>query len=145
MGFKHNQSVEVCKKQEGTTYHTAKILAAIAKTQYLVRYENLFSEDRTRLLTETVDESDIRPCPPLIPYTGFQISDRVDAFVDEAWTLGTIVRKVSFYYYVKLDSNGDEVHFSYNQLRLHLEFRDPNWVYYRSVFLSFVFRLDQDL
>ncbi|KAI9198796.1 hypothetical protein LWI28_022283 [Acer negundo] len=133
MTFRHNQTVEICKKEEGshspgTTscyyYYTATILAAIGRTRYLVRYQNRFSEDKTRLLTESVDESVIRPCPPSVPYAGFQVPDRVDAFIDGAWRSGSIARKVDPNYYVKLDSNGIEVHCPFHKVRLHLEFED---------------------
>ncbi|KAK3206909.1 hypothetical protein Dsin_020955 [Dipteronia sinensis] len=131
MTFRHNQTVEICKKEEGSHspgtcyyYYTATILAAIGRTRYLVRYENRYSEDKTRLLTESVDESDIRPSPPSVPYAGFQVHDRVDAFINEAWRLGSIARKVDPNYYVKLDSNGIEVHCPFQKVRLHLEFED---------------------
>ncbi|KAK2642424.1 hypothetical protein Ddye_024187 [Dipteronia dyeriana] len=137
MTFRHNQTVEICKKEEGSHspgtyyYYTATILAAIGRTRYLVRYENRYSEDKTRLLTESVDESDIRPSPPSVPYAGFQVPDRVDAFINEAWRLGSIARKVDPNYYVKLDSNGIEVHCPFYKVRLHLEFEDGRWIYYR--------------
>ncbi|KAL5774279.1 hypothetical protein ACOSP7_011836 [Xanthoceras sorbifolium] len=133
MAFRHNQAVEICKKEGGfqRTYYAAAILAAIGRTRYLVRYESRFSEDRTRLLTEAVDESDIRPCPPSVPYTGFQVPDRVDAYVDEAWRVGSIARKVDPNYYVKLDSTGNEEHCPSHKIRLHLELEDGRWIYYR--------------
>ncbi|KAJ0018323.1 hypothetical protein Pint_10399 [Pistacia integerrima] len=84
MAFRHKETVEIHKKQEGFSgpYYTATILAAIGKTKYLVRYETRFAEDRTRLLTEAVDEADVRPLPP----TNLEVSDNiVDAYVNDGW------------------------------------------------------------
>ncbi|KAJ4703647.1 Agenet domain-containing protein [Melia azedarach] len=127
MPFAHKETVEVCKKQEGfvSSYYTATVLAAIGRTKYLVRYETRFSEDRTRLLTEPVEESDIRPLPP--PH--LEVAEKVDAYVNDGWFVGKIVRKVDPNYYVKLDSTGNVVHCPFYKVRIHLEWEDGKWVY----------------
>lgn len=83
MASRHKETVEIYKKQEefsGRPHYTAIILATIGKTQYLVRYETRFAEDKTRLLAQAVDEADIRPLPP----TNFEVSDNIfDAYVND--------------------------------------------------------------
>ncbi|KAK9223926.1 hypothetical protein WN944_012375 [Citrus x changshan-huyou] len=127
MSYAHKETVEICKKQEGlvSSYYTATVLAAIARTKYLVRYETRFSEDRTRLLVESVDEADIRPLPP----PNLEVSEKVDAYVNDAWWVGKIVRKVDPNYYVKLDSTGTVVHCPFYKVRVHLEWEHGKWVY----------------
>ncbi|XP_031281889.1 protein AGENET DOMAIN (AGD)-CONTAINING P1-like [Pistacia vera] len=128
MAFHHKETVEIHKKQKGFSgpYYTATILAAIGKTKYLVRYETRFAEDRTRLLTEAVDEADVRPLPP----TNLEVSDNiVDAYVNDGWWVGRIVRKVDPNYYVKLESSGNVVHCPFYKVRIHLEWEDGKWVY----------------
>lgn len=127
MSYAHKETVEICKKQEGlvSSYYTATVLAAIARTKYLVRYETRFSEDRTRLLVESVDEADIRPLPP----PNLEVAEKVDAYVNDAWWIGKIVRKVDPNYYVKLDSTGTVVHCPFYKVRVHLEWEHGKWVY----------------
>lgn len=127
MSYRHKETVEIYKKQEGFLgpYYTAKILAAIGRTKYWVQYENRFAADKTRLLIELVEETDIRPLPP----TNFEVSDIVDAYVNDAWWVGKIVRKVDPNYYVRLDSTGNVVHCPFYKVRIHLEWEDGKWVY----------------
>lgn len=128
MDLSHQDRVEVCKKREGFSgpYYSARILAAIGGTKYLLRYETRYGPDRTRLLTEAVDETEIRPLPP----TNFEVSDNiVDAYVNNAWWVGRIVRKVDDFYHVKLESTGDVVHLPFHKVRIHLEWEDGKWVY----------------
>ncbi|GLU13805.1 hypothetical protein SLE2022_304160 [Rubroshorea leprosula] len=131
MAFQYEQSVEICKKQQGFfgSYYTATLLAAVGRNRYLIRYETRFSEDKTRLLVEPVDADEVRPFPPPVPYTNFFVSDRVDAYIDDAWWVGSVTTKVDPNYIVRLDSTGDEVHCAFYRLRLHLEFQDGQWLY----------------
>lgn len=131
MAFKHKDSVEICKKGEGFSgiYYNATLLAAIGRNKYLVRYDTRFTDDGLRYLTEAVDADEVRPSPPQVSYTNFVVPDRVDAYVNLAWRVGTITRKVDPNYYVKLDCNGNEEHCAFYKVRLHLEWQNDRWFY----------------
>ncbi|KAK6264617.1 hypothetical protein SCA6_020051 [Theobroma cacao] len=131
MDFKHEDPVEICKKGEGFSgiYYNATFLAAIGRNRYLVRYDTRFNEDGYRKLVEAVDSDEIRPLPPKTAYTKFVVSDRVEAYVNLAWRVGTVTRKVDPNYYVKLDCNGREEHCAFYKVRLHLEWRNGRWSY----------------
>ncbi|OMO65365.1 hypothetical protein COLO4_31300 [Corchorus olitorius] len=129
--FKHKDLVEICKKEEGFQgiYYNATLLAAIGRNKYLVRYDTRFSDDGTRYLTEAVEAEEVRPLFPKISYTNFVVSDRVEAYVNFAWRVGTVTRKVDPNYYVKLDCNGNEEHCAFYKVRLHLEWENGRWFY----------------
>ncbi|GAV60619.1 Agenet domain-containing protein [Cephalotus follicularis] len=131
MSFSYKEPVEICHKQEGllVKYYRATLLAAIGRNRYLVRYETRLNHSGTRLLTEPVDAEQVRPLPPPGPYINFIISDRVDAYINNAWWVGKIARKVDPNYYVRLDYNGNEVHCAYYRVRLHLDWVDDKWVH----------------
>ncbi|KAK8297111.1 protein AGENET DOMAIN (AGD)-CONTAINING P1 isoform X1 [Gossypium raimondii] len=130
MAFKLNDLVEICKKEEGFSgvYYTAILLAAVGRKRYLVRYENRFNEDGSRFLTEAVDSDEIRPSPPQPSGYNFAMAERVEAFVDFAWRVGTVIRKVDPNYYVKLDCNGKEHHCPFFKVRRHLEWQNGTWL-----------------
>ncbi|KAE8656370.1 RNA binding-like protein [Hibiscus syriacus] len=112
MAFNINNWVEICKKEKGLSsiYYSATLSAAVGRSRYLVRYETRLIPDGTRFLTEVVDADEVRPLSPDSSYFDFMVSQRVDAFMDKAWRVGTVTRKVDPNYYVKLDCNGNEVH-----------------------------------
>ncbi|KAK8551479.1 hypothetical protein V6N13_119937 [Hibiscus sabdariffa] len=128
MAFNINDRVEICKKEEGFSgiYYSAILLAAVGRTRYLVRYESRLTPNGTSLLTEAVDPDEVRPSPPESSCCDFVVSQRVDAFVDNAWRVGTVTRKVDPNYYVKLDCNGNEAHCPFYKVRRHLEWQKQN-------------------
>ncbi|EEF39879.1 protein AGENET DOMAIN (AGD)-CONTAINING P1 [Ricinus communis] len=131
MLLEQNQVVEICKKEEGFlgSYYPATVLAAIGLTRYLVRYETRYNEAKTRLLTEVVKPEDIRPAPPTSTYTNYKVNDRVDAYINDSWWVGSIVRVVDPNYYLKLECNENEVHCGFYNARIHFDWEDDKWVY----------------
>ena len=73
------------------------------------------------------------------------MSDRVDAYVNFAWRVGTLTRKVDPNYYVKLDCNGNEEHYAFYKIRLHLEWKNGSWFYPRNGYVTFFFLCFLDL
>ncbi|KAE8659669.1 hypothetical protein F3Y22_tig00116962pilonHSYRG00852 [Hibiscus syriacus] len=130
MAFNINDWVEICRKEEGSScvYYSAALLAAVGRTRYLVRYETRLIPDGTRLLTEVVGADEVRPWPPDSSYFDFVVSHRIDAFVDKAWRVGTVTKRVDPNYYVKLDCNGNEAHCPFFKVRRHLEWQNGTWL-----------------
>ena len=62
-------------------------------------------------MPEAVDANEIRPLSPATSHTDVQVSDRVDAYVNNAWWPRSFAKKDEFKpnYLVKLDDDGDEV------------------------------------
>ena len=139
MSFDCNQAVEICKKEEAflESYYPATVLAAIGPTRYLVRYETRCSEDQTRLLTEVVKQVDIRPTPPASSYTNYKVNDRVDAYINGCWWVGSVTRKVDPNYDIKLECNGNEVHCGFYRVRIHFDWEDGKWVYNTNRYVPF--------
>ncbi|XP_057949362.1 protein AGENET DOMAIN (AGD)-CONTAINING P1-like [Malania oleifera] len=133
MSFRYKEAVEICSKQE-VSYYAANILAAVGKTRFLVQYKTRYAVDtsKTRLLIEMVEANDIRPVPPEIPDSDFSVADRVDAYLDNAWRVGKVSRKVDPNYYVRLDSTGDEFHCPFYRVRPHFDWEHGKWVRRRS-------------
>ncbi|GAB4831408.1 hypothetical protein Ancab_005419 [Ancistrocladus abbreviatus] len=130
MGFRYEEEIEICSKKDGNlvAYYPATILAAVGKNRYIVEYKTRFNDEKTRFLTAIIDREDIRPSPPSIQVNDFVESDRVDAYLNGAWWVGKIVRKVDPNYYVRLDRDGSEAHSAFYKVRLHLDWEDGNWV-----------------
>jgi len=130
MAYRHNQTVEIIGKQEPYlgSYYPATLLAAIGKTRYLVRYQTRFTDDKSRLLVESLHAADIRPVPPEIQTPDIAAGDRVEVCANGGWWVGRIVKKVDPVYYVRLDSDGSEMRCPLYRVRKHLEWEDGKWV-----------------
>ncbi|XP_007025383.2 PREDICTED: DUF724 domain-containing protein 2 [Theobroma cacao] len=128
MDFKYDDPIEICKKEEGFSgiYYKAKYLAAMGSNKYLVRYDTRLTEDGYSPIVEAVDADEIRPLPPKSAHN-IVVSDKVDAYVNLAWRVGTVIRKVDSNYHVKLDCDGKEAHCAFYNVRLHHEWRDGSW------------------
>ncbi|KAI8567823.1 hypothetical protein RHMOL_Rhmol02G0151400 [Rhododendron molle] len=130
MTYRHNQTVEVIGNQEPykCSYYPATLLAAIGKTRYLVRYQTRFTDDKSRLLTESLRGSEIRPVPPEIQAPGFAVGERVEVCANGGWWVGRVDRSVDSVYYVRLDGDGSELRCPLYRVRKHLEWDDGKWV-----------------
>ncbi|GMI78004.1 hypothetical protein like AT1G06340 [Hibiscus trionum] len=98
-----------------------------------VQYKNLVEEqDQTRPLVEIVSADEIRPLPPLTTPRDttrtFQYLERVDAFDNDGWRVGTITGKQELKYWVYFETTKDEIAYPVSQLRNHLEWRNGKWV-----------------
>uniref|UniRef100_A0A5B7C8L7 Putative inositol transporter 4-like n=1 Tax=Davidia involucrata TaxID=16924 RepID=A0A5B7C8L7_DAVIN len=130
MAFGRNDRIEVSRKQEDFlgSYYPAMLLTAIGRNKYLVEYQNLYTGDQTRLLTESVDAADVRPVPPVISVSSFAVADRVDAYINGGWWVGQVAEILYPHYYVRLNGTWNEVHLPFYKLRFHLDWEDGKWV-----------------
>lgn len=130
MAFNRGDKVEVSSKEEGFlgSYYPAIILSAIGKNEFLVQYMTLLTEDRSRPLREIVDAGDIRPEPPEIPVTRFAILDRVDAYDNDGWWVGTVSGKNGSKYDVYFETSGEEMVYPVAQLRIHQDWINGEWI-----------------
>ena len=131
MAFRILENVEICKKQEGFlgSYYSGKVLAAVGINRYIVRYETRWAECKTRQLSEVVDADEVRPLPPTISRTNFSMSDKIDAYVNNAWWVAKVVQILDdVRYFVRLDANGTEFQLPSHKLRIHLDWQDGRWV-----------------
>ncbi|KAH7544032.1 hypothetical protein ACOSP7_030991 [Xanthoceras sorbifolium] len=125
--------VEISSKEDGFlgSYFVARVVAAKpAKDNFTVEYENLLSdEDENKKLREVVRAADLRPCPPLIRVSGFDVLEVVDAYDGDGWWVGRVTGRVGAdRYSVYFDSTGDEFVYSGCVLRVHQEWEDGIWV-----------------
>ncbi|KAL4274042.1 hypothetical protein GQ457_13G002240 [Hibiscus cannabinus] len=133
--FSKGDRVEVCSKEEGFwgSYYEATVVSSLhGNTLYKVRYRNLVEEeDQTRPLVEIVSADEVRPMPPP-PTTEatrtFCYLERVDAFDNDGWWVGTITGKQGLKYWVYFETSKDEIAYPVSQLRNHLEWRNGKWL-----------------
>ncbi|KAK3004537.1 hypothetical protein RJ639_018835, partial [Escallonia herrerae] len=124
MGFRRGDQVEVSSKEDGFagSYFAATVVSELTKEEYIVQYMTLLKEDKSGPLREIVAPDEIRPVPPEIPATGFNLRDLVDAFANDGWWVGKITGKIGAKYFVRFQSTGDEGAYSLSDLRVHQEY-----------------------
>ncbi|KAK9689912.1 hypothetical protein RND81_09G090400 [Saponaria officinalis] len=135
--FKRGQQVEICSKEEGfeNSYFPATIISEINKNnEYIVQFNTLLGEDEQRPLREFRSAADIRPVPPEIESIKYEVSDAVDAYANDGWWKGMVVKVVyGGRYQVKFDGGGrgGEVEvkkYLGSYLRVHQDWVDDHWV-----------------
>lgn len=131
--FQIGDAVEVCCNSEGFlgSYWEATIVANMG-TNYLVEYKHFVEEhDESTPLRETVKVKEVRPLPPnIVPsrYSSLK-GQRVDAFLNDVWWVGTISRKIdSDYYVVFFENTGEEIACPLSKLRFHMNWVNEQWV-----------------
>ncbi|KAK0599293.1 hypothetical protein LWI29_004028 [Acer saccharum] len=127
--------VEISSKEDGYlgSYYVAQVVSpkpAKNKNKFTVEYQTLFSEkDHQKRLREVVHATDVRPCPPPIRVSGFEVMEVVDAYYEEGWWIGRVTGRVGAdRYSVYFDSTSDEFEYSRCDLRIHQEWEDGIWV-----------------
>ncbi|KAK9268808.1 hypothetical protein L1049_000572 [Liquidambar formosana] len=123
--------VEICSNEDGFlgSYFTAKVLKRVGKYKFMVEYIDLVcDEDDGKPLTEVVRASYMRPCPPQIQVSGFDVLDKVDAFDNDGWWIGRITGSTGSWYNVYFDSSGDEIPYPVSRLRVHHDWENGQWV-----------------
>ncbi|KAG8370566.1 hypothetical protein BUALT_Bualt14G0130400 [Buddleja alternifolia] len=129
--FNEGTLVEVKSDEEG--FQGSWFIAAIVKTlendKFLVEYRTLRTNDMTDLLKEEVDISCIRHCPPVMQRVKpFETLERVDAWYNDGWWEGYIVRVLNYCKYMVYFPHGDEeLEFEHCKLRPHQEWTDGKW------------------
>ncbi|CAI9088797.1 OLC1v1023233C1 [Oldenlandia corymbosa var. corymbosa] len=124
--------VEVFSDEDGFlgSYYEARVLEKLGDAKFLVEYKNLVTEeDETVRLQEEVKASRMRPKPPAIRVPGYDVLDKVDAFDNDGWWVGRITgQDARNKYSVYFESSGDEIVYSVDRLRPHLEYENGKWI-----------------
>ncbi|KAH0651182.1 hypothetical protein KY285_031296 [Solanum tuberosum] len=130
MGFSRGDLVEVGSKEDGFlgSYYEAIVVCQPLKKDYIVQYKTLLKDDQSGPLTEFVTHSELRPVPPVIPVSRFNLNDQVDAFGNDGWWVGRITGKIGSKYFVYFESSGDECGYFISDLRVHQDWIDGKWV-----------------
>nr|GMD36729.1 DUF724 domain-containing protein 2-like [Ipomoea batatas] len=129
--FRRGDLVEVASVQEGFrgSYFEAIVVATVlpAANKYIVEYETLVTEDLSAPLCEIVAAAEVRPRPPMRDSGEFRKGDKVDAYDNEAWWAGEIIGKVGDKYKVYFDDSNEEIAYTVDLLRVHLD-----WIHLRA-------------
>lgn len=127
-------TVEVSSNDDGFlgSYFVAKVIKKVKKKQerheFLVEYKTLLDdEDENKAFTEIVEDYQVRPVPPVIRVSEFDVLDKVDVYDNEGWWVGRVTHKFDYVYTVYFDSTGDELSYNFQQLRLHQEYVNGVW------------------
>ncbi|KAI3868904.1 hypothetical protein MKW92_045835, partial [Papaver armeniacum] len=137
--FHRGDLVEVSSKQERLlgSYFEATIIKQTEKNEFLVEFKNLYENNEKRSLREIVHASKIRPIPPEIKASYFNIYDQVDANDKDGWRVGRITKRDPIrikrtgedcsIYSVYFSSTGEEVAYRKSKLRVHQEWVNGKW------------------
>ncbi|KAF3685588.1 hypothetical protein T459_20317 [Capsicum annuum] len=130
MGFKRGDVIEVASKDEGFvgSYYEAIVVCQPLKKDYIVQYKTLMRDDHSGPLTEFVTLDELRPVPPEIPVSRFDVHDRVDAYSNDGWWVGKITGKIGATYFVYFELSGDECGYGISDLRVHQDWADGKWI-----------------
>ncbi|XP_022146926.1 DUF724 domain-containing protein 3-like isoform X2 [Momordica charantia] len=99
------------------------------KKKALVEYKTLVTENGSTPLKEQVDALSLRPLPPDSSLKDFEEGDIVDAVDKDGWWTGVVCKVLEDGGYSVFFKNPLHVmDFQRNQLRLHQDWVDGNWV-----------------
>ncbi|KAF5186824.1 hypothetical protein FRX31_023589 [Thalictrum thalictroides] len=131
--FTKGMEVEVCSDDVGFrgAWFTATVLRSNLKQKKIcVEYKTLVaSEKDTRPLREFVNMANLRPIPPREIKRSFESSDEVDAYHNDGWWEGVVVKVLdSSRYSVYFRSGKEQIEFEESQLRIHREWVNGFWV-----------------
>ncbi|KAL4576788.1 hypothetical protein LXL04_012887 [Taraxacum kok-saghyz] len=123
MTFERGDRVEISNKEEGLagSYYLANIISSLSKKDYIIQYRTFLNDDGFGPLREIVSVDQIRPLPPEIPATEFSLLDMVDAYDNDGWWVGKIVRKMGSNYLVFFKNSREEIDYPLTRLRIHQE------------------------
>ncbi|XP_031092232.1 protein AGENET DOMAIN (AGD)-CONTAINING P1-like [Ipomoea triloba] len=133
MLFRRGDVVEVASQKQGFrgSYFVATVVMALTPVrEYVVEYETLVTNDLSGPLREVVPAAEVRPVPPgfrMRDSGEFRKGDKVDAYDNEAWWAGEIIGKVGDKYKVYFDDSKEEIAYTVDLLRVHLD-----WIHLRA-------------
>ncbi|KAI5661857.1 hypothetical protein M9H77_21180 [Catharanthus roseus] len=131
MKYRRGNRVEVASKEEGFvgSYFGATIVTKLNGDEYIVTYHNLLKDDLSGPLREVVSVNEIRPEPPEIEVTSFNLGDEIDAFDNDGWWVGKISGRIgSHHYSVYFGYTGEEIVYPGDRLRVHQDFVKGKWI-----------------
>ncbi|CAI9118918.1 OLC1v1020545C1 [Oldenlandia corymbosa var. corymbosa] len=125
-------TVEVSGQKEEDSkesWYRATIVKSLGERNFLVEYQTLRTEDKSRFLMEEVDVLYIRPCPPVIERVEcFECSAQVDAWYNDGWYVGHISEVIGDDKYIFCFKNTSEgMMFERSNLRLHQDWAMGTW------------------
>ncbi|CAN0913589.1 Ubiquitin-conjugating enzyme E2 36 [Linum grandiflorum] len=129
--FSLGMQVEVTTEEEGFegAWFSATIVEARGKDKYLVQYLTLRNEDDTEFLSEDIHAWYIRPFPPETVVDSFKLMEEVDAYYNECWWVGVIVKVLSdSKYLVYFRDTEEELVFKQGDLRQHQDWIGGKWI-----------------
>ncbi|XP_020250825.1 DUF724 domain-containing protein 3-like isoform X1 [Asparagus officinalis] len=129
--FAQGTQVEISGDREnfGAAWFVGTILKVLGKTNFLVQYENLYSNNLTEL-KEIVDIQYIRPCPPISDCTSFNVLDEVEGFDKNGWFAGVVCKILPGQRYtVKYKHQDNEMVFDHILLRPCCVWEKYRWVH----------------
>ncbi|XP_042519179.1 protein AGENET DOMAIN (AGD)-CONTAINING P1-like [Macadamia integrifolia] len=140
MRYRIGDSVEVHSKEEGFvgSFYAAKVVDVSKNNHVLVEYKTLLTDDESKWLREMVHVSEVRPRPPQLQVSKFNLWDIVDAYDNEGWWVGRISSIAESKYYAcfdggyrkgLIDDDGDEIP---DQKRRRLIDESKYYVYFSS-------------
>ncbi|XP_060188172.1 protein AGENET DOMAIN (AGD)-CONTAINING P1-like [Lycium barbarum] len=130
MGFCRGDLVEVASKEDGFlgSYYEAIVVCQPLKKDYIVQYKTLLKDDYSGPLTEFVTLNELRPVPPEIPVSEFNLHDQVDAFDNDGWWVGKITGKIGATWFVYFETSEVECGYYIRDLRIHQDWIDGKWI-----------------
>ncbi|XP_068663868.1 protein AGENET DOMAIN (AGD)-CONTAINING P1 [Aristolochia californica] len=131
--FSKGASVEVRSDEPGFVgaWFEASVVRKVKKKQLSVEYAELVEEnDVSKPLREIVDLSSVRPRPPPVgAKREFSVGDKVEAFFNDGWWVGDVVRVLDEAIYVVKFLDDEELEMKETDLRARLDWVDGQWVH----------------
>ncbi|XP_076949174.1 protein AGENET DOMAIN (AGD)-CONTAINING P1-like [Bidens hawaiensis] len=132
MSFHRGDQVEVLNKEDGFkgSYFPANIISTISNKDYIVQYRTLIENDGSGPLREIVSVDKIRPKPREIVASEFSLSEAVDAYTNDGWWVGKVIKVLGSEYLVHFETSGEKIAYPVSMLRVHQEWnpKDGVWV-----------------
>ncbi|XVE82312.1 hypothetical protein DITRI_Ditri15bG0138200 [Diplodiscus trichospermus] len=130
--FPKGMKVEVKSDEYGYegSWFSAVIVDSLGNDKYLVEYLTLKTEDQAAFLKEEAYASYIRPRPPHAQCARrYELFENVDAWYNDGWWIGQIIKVLSGWRYeVYFRTTSEVMEFKHNDLRLHQEWINGKWV-----------------
>lgn len=123
--------VEVKSDEAGFqgSWFPATIVKVMENDKYLVQYQTLVTDDESDFLREEARIQDIRPSPPQLQRAyPFAISEIVDAWYNDGWWVGRIIKVQDDFKYTVHFKTTEKLEFEHCQLRPHQEWINGNWI-----------------
>lgn len=128
--------VEICSREQGFigSYYKATIVSCLQNEKFMIRYENLLSEDESGPLTETIHRRELRPLPPHVRNPPeFHLNQKVDVFDNDGWWLGEITSEKTlyedyYYYKVYFYPTDETIYYPCDRIRGHHEWIYGEWI-----------------
>ncbi|XP_019441210.1 PREDICTED: DUF724 domain-containing protein 3-like isoform X2 [Lupinus angustifolius] len=130
--FKAGFAVEVNSDDDGFrgSWFTGKIIRRLVNDRFVVEYDNLMADESgSKRLREILKLHQLRPIPPVEAGREFKFGDEVDAYHNDGWWEGHVTEECGngrFAVYFRVSR--EQIVFQKEELRLHREWFDENWV-----------------